>query len=150
MGDCFIFESNQFLLNQIYLGYIFCQKKIKKAEGCNKESQTSSGNYLFWWKSIISRKIISVENSQYSWHRIFWCSISAKKWDRYWFISKRTGRVCFALKRGYSLPLELKGHLRIKMSRRKLLQSQPLQELVTNSFNKSRIYTQTFRKQINK
>lgn len=52
---CFIFEHNQFLLNQIYLGCIF-QNKNRKAERCHKGSHTSSGNFLFCWNNIISRK----------------------------------------------------------------------------------------------
>lgn len=139
--------------------------KIRKAGWCNKESLTSSESYLFCQNSITSRKIIAVESSQHSEHKNIWCSPSTKTWEINSVPREPEGfAVCFVFKGGYSCsPTGIKGtsQTRIKMHskrcrgesfcRANLFRSLLQSVLSTNcSFNKSWIYAQTFRKQINK
>lgn len=161
----FYFWVKSILTKSNISGMYFFQNENRKAEGCSKESQTSPGNYLFCWNSIISRNTISVENSQYSERgRIFWCSLSTKKWGTNSFPRELEGFVvCFALKGGYIFSptgTERTSQTWIKMQSKRcqeesfcrpsLFNSLLQPALSTSSFNKSWIYTQTFRKQINK
>lgn len=136
--QCFILSIMNFYQIK-FIWDVFFRIKIE-VEGCCKESQTSSGNYLFCWNNIISQK--SGKFTIFRRHRFFSCSLSTKKWDTNSFPREPEGFVvCFVFKgRCIFSPIgikrtssDLNKNAFQKMSRGKFLQSQPLQELVTAS-----------------